>query len=207
MHLHCNLNFRPDFLLDRVRIRKNFLYKVCSPKYQLPFSCLHFYINSSYFLEKNVAELSWTEQHLAFRSVSSSVRPTVLSTVAPRGRRTPASLLPARTPACCISSHRMLLQLEPEPLSPCLETARAAGKAIGRRPCHRPVFSPLAPPLPGSAPYLSTLPTSAAHALAWRLALRRLAPVVALLFNVSARPVASHCRHRPQPSIPGRALH
>src|SRR6266540_5310593 len=40
-----------------------------------------------------------------------------------------------RTPAGCVSSHRMLLQLEPELLSPCLETARAAGKAIGRRLC------------------------------------------------------------------------
>src|SRR5438128_2347356 len=111
------------------------------------------------------------------------------------------------TPARCISSHRMLLQLEPEPLSPCLETARAAGKAIGRRPCHRPVFLPLAPPLPGSVLHLSALPASAARALAWRLALRRSTPVVALLLNVSARPVASHCHHRPQPPIPGRALH
>src|SRR5438105_8906067 len=116
-------------------------------------------------------------------------------------------LLPTRTPARCVSSHRIPLQLEPEPLSPCLETARATGKAIGRRPCLRPVFSLVAPPLPGSAPHLSALPASAARTLAWRLALRRLAPVVALLFNVSARPVASHCRHRPQPSIPGRALH
>src|SRR6266540_7560601 len=45
------------------------------------------------------------------------------------------AFLPARTPACCVSSHRILLQLEPEPLSPCPETTRAAGKAIGRRLC------------------------------------------------------------------------
>src|SRR5438105_15512639 len=109
------------------------------------------------------------------------------------------ALLPARTPAWCVSSHRILLQLEPEPLSPCLETTRVAGKAVGRRPCHRPVFSPLAPPLPGSAPYLSALPTSTARALAWRLALRRLAPVLAPLFNVSAPPVAAHRRHAPPP--------
>ena len=116
-------------------------------------------------------------------------------------------LLSARTPAGCVSSHRMLLQPEPEPLSPCLETARAAGKAIGRHPCHRPVFSPLAPPLPGSVLHLSALPASAARALAWRLALRRLAPIVALLFNVSARPVASHCRHRPPRPTGGQPLH
>src|SRR5881394_2248725 len=40
------------------------------------------------------AEGHGTEQHSVFRSVSSSVRPTVLSTVAPRGRRTPASPSP-----------------------------------------------------------------------------------------------------------------
>src|SRR5438128_6753770 len=28
------------------------------------------------------------------------------------------ALLPARTPACCVSSHWILLQLEPKPLSP-----------------------------------------------------------------------------------------
>ncbi len=44
----------------------------------------------------------------------------------------------ARAPACCVSSHRILLQPEPEPLSPCLETTRAAGKAIGRRLCADP---------------------------------------------------------------------
>src|SRR5438105_3733951 len=75
--------------------------------------------------------------------VSVSVQPIDVAPVpcrhmADEHRRT---LLPACTPACCVSSHRMLLQLEPEPLSPCLETTRAAGKAIGRRPCHRPVFS------------------------------------------------------------------
>src|SRR6266540_4560364 len=58
MHLHCNLNFGPDFLLDRGQIRKNFLYKVCSPKYQLPFSCLHFYIHSSYFWRKTSLNLA-----------------------------------------------------------------------------------------------------------------------------------------------------
>src|SRR5207237_5763888 len=105
----------------------------------------------------------------------------------------------ARTPAGCVSSHRIPLQLEPELLSSCLETARAAGKAIGRRPCHRPVSSPLAPPLPGYALHLSALPILAARALAWRIALRRLALVVALLFNLSARHVPSHCRHRPPP--------
>src|SRR5438105_12613411 len=60
---------------------------------------------------------------------------------------------------------------------------------------HRPILSPLAPPLPGSAPHLSALPTLAARALAWRLALRRLSPAVPLLFNAQ-RAVASAC-HRP----------
>src|SRR6266508_1908173 len=206
MHLHCNLNFRPDFLLDRVQIRKNFLYKVCSPKYQLPFSCLHFYIHSSYFWRKTSLNLAG-QRSTCFRrlfSVKPTLRPVPYRHMTDEHRRV---LLLTRTPALCVSSHRILLQLGPEPLSPCLETTRAAGKAIGRRPCHRPVFSPLAPPLPGSALHLSALPASAAHALAWRLALRRSAPVVALLLNVFARPVASHCRHRPHPPIPGRALH
>jgi len=44
----------------------------------------------------------------------------------------------SRAPAYCVSSHRILLQPEPEPLSPCLETTRAAGKAIGRRLCADP---------------------------------------------------------------------
>ena len=92
-------------------------------------------------------------------------------------------------------------------MSPCLETARAAGKAIGRRPCHRPVSSPLTPPLPGAVLHLSALPVLAARALAWRITLRRLALVVALLFNVSARPVASHCRHRPPRPTSGQPLH
>ena len=55
-----------------------------------------------------------------------------------------------------------------------------------------------------SAAHLSTLPTVAARALAWKLALRRLVPV-APLFNAQ-RAVASAC-HRPSSPIREEELH
>ena len=111
-------------------------------------------------------------------------------------------LLLARTPAGCVSSRR-----SPGRCRPASKPREPQARPLAVASAHRPVSSPLAPPLPGSALHLSARPASAARALAWRLALRRSAPVVALLFNVSARPVGSHYRHRPQPSILGRALH
>src|SRR6266540_5303106 len=102
MHLHCNLNFGPDFLLDRVRIRKNFLYKVCSPKYQLPFSCLHFYIHSSYFWRKMSLNLAG-QRNTCFRrlfSVKPTLRPVLYHHMADEHRR---ALLPACVPAAYLT--------------------------------------------------------------------------------------------------------
>src|SRR6266508_2214606 len=186
----------------------NFFNQSCSSHFKPQSLCQPKFEYSSNFWRKITAEGHGTEQHLAF-FVPSARRfgrqsSALLRHVDDGHRRV---LLLTRTPAGCVSSHRMLLQLEPEPLSPCLETAQAAGKAIGHRPCHRPVSSPLAPPLLGAVLHLSALPASAARALAWRIALRRLAPVVALLFNVSARPVASHCRHHPPRPTGGQPLH
>src|SRR5881394_3213839 len=130
------------------------------------------------------AEGHGTEQHSVFRSVSSSVRPTVLSTVAPRGRRTPASPSPhAHVCRVCI----LAPDTPPTGARAAVVLPRnRASRRQGHWPSPLPIdpsFRPLAPPLPGSAPHLSTLPASAARAPAWKITLRRLALVDALLFN------------------------
>ena len=142
-----------------------------------------------------------------FRSVSSSARPTVLSTVAPRGRRTPASPSP-RAHACRVR----ILAPDTPPTGARAAVALPRNRA-SRRQGHWP--SPLPSTRlfaarstsPRRCPALECPAASAARALAWRLVLCRLAPVVALLFNVSARTVASHCRHRPPRPIDGQPLH
>src|SRR5881394_1890799 len=114
----------------------------------------------------------------------------------------PRARLPAAYPCTGCSSN-----WSPSRCRPASKPREPQARPLAVASAHRPVSSPLAPPLPGSAPHLSALPASAARALAWRIALRRLAPVVALLFNVSARPVTSHCRHRPPRPTGGQPLH
>src|SRR5207244_4065581 len=117
----------------------------------------------------------------------------LLRHVADEHRRT---LLPACTPACCVSSHRMLLQLEPEPLSPCLETARAAGKAIGHRlyPATR-LFAARS-----TSPRLCP-------ALDCPARLGRSRPRLETRSASHRRPVTSHWRHRPPCPTGGQPLH
>src|SRR5438105_8719371 len=114
----------------------NFFNQSCSSHFKLQSLCQQKFEYSSNFWRKITAEGHGTEQHLAF-FVPSARRfgrqsLALLRHVDDEHRRV---LLLTRTPAGCVSSHRMLLQPEPEPLSPCLETTRAAGKAIGRRLC------------------------------------------------------------------------
>src|SRR5881394_3464925 len=148
------------------------------------------------------AEGHGTEQHSVFRSVTSSVRPIVFSAVAPRGRRTPASVSP-HAHACRVC----ILAPDTPPTGARAAVALPRNRASRRQghwPSPLPIdpsFRPLAPPLPGAVLHLSALPTSAARALAWRITLRRLAPVVALLFNVSP---TRHLTLSPPPSSPNR---
>ena len=159
-------------------------------------------------MEKFTAEGRDRATLSVFRPVSSSVRPTVFSTVAPRGRRTPASASP-HAHACRVR----ILAPDTPPTGARAAVALPRNRASRRQghwPSPLPIdpsLRPLAPPLPGAVLHSSALPTSAARALAWRITLRRLAPVVALLFDVSARPVASHCRHRPPRPTGGQPLH
>src|SRR5438105_11109694 len=121
-----------------------------------------------------------------FRSVSSSARPTVFSTVAPRGRRTPASASP-HAHACRVC----ILAPDTPPTGARAAVALPRNRASRRQghwPSPLPIdpsFRPLAPPLPGAVLHSSALPTSAARALAWTITLRRLAPVATLLFHPS----------------------
>jgi len=153
-------------------------------------------------LEKITAEGRDRATLSVFRSVTSSVRPTVFSAVAPRGRRTPASVSPhAHACRVCILA----------PNTP--PTGARAAVALPRNRASRrqghwpsplpidPSFRPLAPPLPGAVLHSSALPTSAARTLAWRITLRRLAPVAALLFNASP---TRHLTLSPPPSSSNR---
>src|SRR5881394_2579587 len=90
----------------------------------------------------------------------------------------PRARLPAAYPRTGYSSN-----WSPSRCRPASRPREPQARLLAVASAHRLVFSPLAPPLLSSAPPLSALPALATRVLAWRLALRRLAPVVALLFN------------------------
>ena len=153
-------------------------------------------------MEKITAEGRDRATLSVFRSVSSSVRPTVFSTVVPRGRRTPACASP-HAHACRVR----ILAPDTPPTGARAAVALPRNRASRRQghwPSPLPIdpsLRPLAPPLPGAVLHSSALPTSAARALAWRITLRRLAPVVALLFNASP---TRHLTLSPPPSSSDR---
>src|SRR5438105_133605 len=125
------------------------------------------------FLEKNVTELSRTEEHM-FQTTVFGQTDVAPSPLPPHGRRTPASP-PPHVHARCISHAISLAQTHSGRCRPASRPHEPQARPLAIASAHRPVLSPLAPPLPDSAPHLNALPVLAARVLAWRLALRRIA--------------------------------
>src|SRR5438105_5418527 len=161
------------------------------------------------FLEKNIAELSRTEEHM-FQTTVFSQTDVATSSLPPHGRRTPASP-PPRVHTCCVSHAISLTQTHSGPLSPCLESTQAAGESIG------PLSSlcPSTPPCPLTAcpRWNSTLlpPSSKLAAPTRRLtaALSTHPPCHRLPIWTTSRalectPSPSTCCHRPfAPTVAG----
>ena len=134
-------------------------------------------------------------------SVKPMLRPVSYRHMADKHRR---ALLPARTPTSYLTKSLSPRRTRAAVALPRDHASRRQGHWPSPLPSTR-LFAARSTS-PRLCPTLECPAILATRVLAWRLALRHLAPVVALLFNAQ-RPVASHCRHHPQPPIPGRALH